>query len=204
MKTMDLCCGIGGIRRGFELAGGFENVLSAEKDEYACKTYQHLFGDDPRHDVTDESFKKLAERTEYDVLLAGFPCQAFSRIGLKQGFRDVTKGTIFFDIAEIIDRTMPKVVFLENVENLVSHDKGQTFKTIINTLENELASPEQTESVHSGIQQGILRKASGNAAEGNADGGKKGNFSFRVGYSATQGFGKIFPLIRSFKDAGKS
>ena len=119
MKTMDLCCGI-------------------EKDEYACKTYQHLFGDDPRHDVTDESFKKLAERTEYDVLLAGFPCQAFSRIGLKQGFRDVTKGTIFFDIAEIIDRTMPKVVFLENVENLVSHDKGQTFKTIINTLENEL------------------------------------------------------------------
>ena len=138
MKTMDLCCGIGGIRRGFELAGGFENVLSAEKDEYACKTYQHLFGDDPRHDVTDESFKKLAERTEYDVLLAGFPCQAFSRIGLKQGFRDVTKGTIFFDIAEIIDRTMPKVVFLENVENLVSHDKGQTFKTIINTLENEL------------------------------------------------------------------
>ena len=65
MKTMDLCCGIGGIRRGCELAGGFENVLSAEKDEYACKTYQHLFGDDPRHDVTDESFKKLAERTEY-------------------------------------------------------------------------------------------------------------------------------------------
>lgn len=138
MKTIDLCCGIGGIRRGFELAGGFENVLSAEKDKYACETYQHLFGDDPRHDVTDEAFKELVERTEYDVLLAGFPCQAFSRIGLRQGFRDVTKGTIFFDIAEIIDRTMPKVVFLENVENLVSHDKGQTFKTIINTLENEL------------------------------------------------------------------
>ena len=90
MKTMDLCCGIGGIRRVFDLAGGFENVLSAEKDEYACKTYQHLFGDDPRHDVTDESFKKLAERTEYDVLLAGLPCEELSRIGLKQGFRDVT------------------------------------------------------------------------------------------------------------------
>ena len=73
-------------------------------------------------DVTDESFKKLAERTEYDVLLAGFPCQAFSRIGLKQGFRDVTKGTIFFDIAEIIDRTMPKVVFLENVCLLYTSD----------------------------------------------------------------------------------
>lgn len=138
MKIIDLCCGIGGIRRGFELAGDFENVLSAEKDEYACRTYQHLFGDDPRHDVTDESFKELVAMTSYDVLLAGFPCQAFSRVGLKQGFRDVTKGTIFFDIAEIIDCTMPKVVFLENVENLVSHDEGRTFKIIINTLENEL------------------------------------------------------------------
>ena len=138
MKTIDLCCGIGGIRRGFELAGDFENVLSAEKDEYACRTYQHLFGDDPRNDVTDETFKELVLGMEYDVLLAGFPCQTFSRIGLRQGFRDVTKGTIFFDIAEIIDQTMPKVVFLENVENLVSHDGGKTFKIIINTLENEL------------------------------------------------------------------
>ena len=77
MKTMDLCCGIGGIRRGFELAGGFENVLSAEKDEYACKTYQHLFGDDPRHDVTDESFKKLAERTRCSA------CR-FSMSGIQQ------------------------------------------------------------------------------------------------------------------------
>lgn len=138
MKTIDLCCGIGGIRRGFELAGDFENVLAAEKDEYACRTYKHLFGDDPKHDITDEVFKELVTRTEYDILLAGFPCQAFSKIGLRQGFRDITKGTIFFDIAEIIDRTMPKVVFLENVENLVSHDKGQTFKVIINTLECEL------------------------------------------------------------------
>ena len=138
MKTIDLCCGIGGIRRGFELAGDFENVLSAEKDEYACRTYQHLFGDDPRHDVTDEEFKELVTRTEYDVLLAGFPCQAFSKVGLRKGFRDVTKGTIFFDIAEIIDRTIPKVVFLENVENLVSHNKGETFRIILNTLENEL------------------------------------------------------------------
>lgn len=138
MKTIDLCCGIGGIRRGFELAGDFENVLSAEKDEFACRTYQHLFGDDPRHDVTDETFKELVTRTEYDVLLAGFPCQAFSRIGLREGFLNLTKGTIFFDIAEIINQTMPKVVFLENVENLVSHDGGQTFKTILNILEKEL------------------------------------------------------------------
>lgn len=138
MRMIDLCCGIGGIRRGFELAGGFKNVLSAEKDEYACQTYEHLFGDNARNDVTYEDFRKLICRTDYDVLLAGFPCQTFSRIGLRKGFKDTTKGTLFFYIARIIEQTMPKVVFLENVEYLVSHDKGRTFKIIINTLENEL------------------------------------------------------------------
>lgn len=83
-------------------------------------------------------FRKTVCRTDYDVLLAGFPCQAFSRIGLREGFKDTTKGTIFFYIARIIEQTMPKVVFLENVENLVSHDGGNTFKIILNTLENEL------------------------------------------------------------------
>lgn len=138
MRMIDLCCGIGGIRRGFELAGGFENVLSAEIDEYACQTYEHLFGDNARNDVTYEEFRKLVCRTDYDVLLAGFPCQTFSRIGLRKGFKDTTKGTLFFYIARIIEQTMPKVVFLENVENLVSHDKGRTFEIILNTLENEL------------------------------------------------------------------
>lgn len=137
-KTIDLCAGIGGIRRGFELTGEFENVLSAEIDEYACKTYEHLFHDNPRNDLTSEEFKKLVSRTDYDVLLAGFPCQAFSIAGKKLGFRDKTKGTIFFDIADIISRTNPRAVFLENVENLVSHDKGKTLKTIITTLEDEL------------------------------------------------------------------
>ena len=80
-KTIDLCAGIGGIRRGFELTGEFENVLSAEIDEYACKTYEHLFHDNPRNDLTSEEFKKLVSRTDYDVLLAGFPCQAFSIAG---------------------------------------------------------------------------------------------------------------------------
>ena len=137
-KTIDLCAGIGGIRRGFELTGDFVNVLSAEIDEYACKTYEHLFHDNPRNDLTSEEFKKLVSRTDYDVLLAGFPCQAFSIAGKKLGFRDKTKGTIFFDIADIISRTNPRAVFLENVENLVSHDKGKTLKTIITTLEDEL------------------------------------------------------------------
>ena len=109
-----------------------------EKDEYACRTYEHLFGDNAENDVTYDEFRKTVCRTDYDVLLAGFPCEAFSRIGLREGFKDTTKGTIFFYIARIIEQTMPKVVFLENVENLVSHDGGNTFKIILNTLENEL------------------------------------------------------------------
>lgn len=137
-KTIDLCAGIGGIRRGFEMTGKFENVLSAEIDKFACCTYEHLFGENPYNDLTSECFKQKVVDTEYDVLLAGFPCQTFSRAGLQKGFRDRTKGTIFFDIADIISRTRPKAIFLENVENLIAHDKGRTIKTIVETLENEL------------------------------------------------------------------
>lgn len=137
-RTIDLCAGIGGIRKGFELTGRFENVLSAEIDLWAAKTYEHLFGDNPLNDLTSEEFKDKAANTDYDVLLAGFPCQSFSKVGKKLGFRDTTRGTIFFDIADIISRTNPKAVFLENVENLVSHNKGQTISTIVNTLEDEL------------------------------------------------------------------
>ena len=137
-KTIDLCAGIGGIRKGFELTGMFETVLSAEIDESACKTYEHLYGVNPKNDLTSEAFKQRAVETEYDVLLAGFPCQTFSRAGQKLGFRDTTKGTIFFDIADIISRTNPRAVFLENVENLVSHDKGETLRRIVTTLEDEL------------------------------------------------------------------
>ncbi|MBQ2884529.1 MAG: DNA (cytosine-5-)-methyltransferase [Alphaproteobacteria bacterium] len=137
-KTIDLCAGIGGIRKGFEMTGKFENVLSAEIDASACRTYQHLFGENPFNDITDENFKEKVSKTKYDVLLAGFPCQSFSRAGLQLGFRDTTKGTIFFDIADIISRTQPKAIFLENVENLVSHDKGDTLNKIITTLEDEL------------------------------------------------------------------
>lgn len=137
-KTIDLCAGIGGIRRGFELTGGFENVLSAEIDPFAIETYKLLFHEDPKNDLTSEEFKQVVDQTEYDVLLAGFPCQAFSGVGKKLGFRDATRGTIFFSIADIISRTHPRAVFLENVEGLLYHDGGQTMKTIIDTLESEL------------------------------------------------------------------
>lgn len=137
-KTIDLCAGIGGIRKGFELTGKFKNVLSAEIDPYAAATYKHLFGEDPTNDLTSDEFKNKVDTTEYDVLLAGFPCQAFSRIGKQLGFRDATRGTIFFQIADIISRTNPRAIFLENVENLVSHEHGNTIETIISTLEDEL------------------------------------------------------------------
>lgn len=137
-KTIDLCAGIGGIRKGYELAGCFRNVLSAEIDKNACLTYQHLYGDDPTNDITTDEFKDKVAKTGYDVLLAGFPCQAFSRAGKKEGFLDKTRGTLFFDIADIIKRTEPKAFMLENVDNLITHDKGQTFHTILSVLVNEL------------------------------------------------------------------
>lgn len=137
-RTIDLCAGIGGIRRGFELTGQFVNVLSAEVDKYACKTYDHLFGENPNNDVTSEDFKIIVEQTKYDVLLAGFPCQTFSRVGLQEGFENQEKGQIFFHIADIIGRTRPIAFLLENVDRLVTHDKGETFKRIIQALEIDL------------------------------------------------------------------
>lgn len=137
-KMIDLFAGIGGIRRGYEMSGGFINVLSAEIDKYACETYKHLYGEDPFNDVASEEFKKKVEETEYDTLLAGFPCQAFSRAGKQEGFLDETRGTLFFDVADIIKRTRPKTFMLENVDNLLSHDKGHTFEVIINVLVKEL------------------------------------------------------------------
>ena len=137
-KTIDLCAGIGGIRRGFEMTGRFENVLSAEIDEYAARTYEHLYGENPRNDLASTRFKKKVQNTEYDVLLAGFPCQTFSGAGKQAGFEDKTKGTVFYEIAKIIRKTRPKAIFLENVQNLLSHDKGRTFETIIDILENNL------------------------------------------------------------------
>lgn len=133
--TIDLCAGIGGIRKGFELTGYFRNIASAEIDKFACMTYQHLYGEDANHDLTSEDFKQMIENLDYDVLLAGFPCQTFSRAGLEEGFDNEEKGIIFDHISEIIRRTRPRAVFLENVDNLVRHDNGKTFKTIIDRLE---------------------------------------------------------------------
>lgn len=137
-KTIDLFAGIGGIRRGFEKTGKFKNIISAEIDRYACITYNHLYKEDPYNDVTSEEFKEKVDKIDYDVLLAGFPCQAFSIAGKKEGFEDKTRGTLFFDVADIISRTKPKAFLLENVEGLLTHKKGETFKTILEVLIKDL------------------------------------------------------------------
>ncbi len=120
------------------MTGRFCNVLSSEIDKYACKTYEYLYGDNPYNDVTSEEFKQKVGNAQYDVLLGGFPCQAFSIAGKKLGFKDQTRGTLFFDVADIIDKSRPRAFLLENVRGLLSHCNGETFRTIIDILAAEL------------------------------------------------------------------
>ena len=129
---IDLFAGIGGFRLAMQDCGG-KCVYSSEWDENAKQTYFHNFGDVPFGDITKESNKKLIP-DGFDVLCAGFPCQAFSIAGYRKGFED-TRGTLFFDVAEIIRRKRPKAVCLENVKNLYTHDEGRTFAVIKGTLE---------------------------------------------------------------------
>ena len=112
---------------------GGECIYSSEWDENAKHTYFHNFGDIPFGDITKEPNKKFIP-DGFDVLCAGFPCQAFSIAGYRKGFED-TRGTLFFDVAEIIRRKRPKAVYLENVKNLYTHDEGRTFAVIKDTLE---------------------------------------------------------------------
>lgn len=128
---IDLFAGIGGIRLGFESVGG-KCVFSSEIDEEACRTYQANFGEHPSGDITKIDAKDIPD---FDILLGGFPCQAFSIIGKKEGFENETCGTLFFEIERILKEKNPKAFMLENVRNLVAHDKGNTFKVIRTHLE---------------------------------------------------------------------
>ena len=139
---IDLFAGIGGIRLAFESAGG-KCVFSSEWDKYAAFTYELNHGDKPHGDITQID---AAQIPKHDVLTAGFPCQPFSiagvtkhnALGNQHGFKHSTQGTLFFDVARIIEAKQPKAFLLENVKNLVNHDKKRTFQVILNTLEQEL------------------------------------------------------------------
>ena len=128
---IDLFAGIGGIRLGFESVGG-KCIFSSEFDEDACKTYEANFGEHPAGDITKIEASSIPD---FDVLLGGFPCQAFSIIGKKDGFANETCGTLFFDIERILREKKPKAFMLENVRNLTAHDNGNTFKVITTHLE---------------------------------------------------------------------
>lgn len=130
-KFIDLFAGIGGIRLGFESAGG-QCVFSSEWDADACKTYFENFGEHPAGDITKISADEIPD---FDILLGGFPCQAFSIIGKREGFADETRGTLFFEIERILKAKQPPAFMLENVRNLVAHDKGRTLKVILEHLE---------------------------------------------------------------------
>lgn len=150
-RFIDLFAGIGGLRVGFENIGG-KCVFTSEWDKYASETYrknfpedeEHVFAGDIREYTADD--EALSRIPSHDVLLAGFPCQPFSIAGVSKknalgrphGFLDATQGTLFFDVAQIIKHHRPKAFLLENVKNLQRHDKGRTFATIMNVLENEL------------------------------------------------------------------
>jgi DNA (cytosine-5)-methyltransferase 1 len=137
-KFIDLFAGIGGIRLAYQNLGG-KSVFTSEIDNFAKKTYEANFGEVPFGDITKISENDIPD---HDLLLAGFPCQPFSiagvskkmSLGREHGFKDATQGTLFFDIARILDAKKPKAFMLENVKNLLSHDKKQTFKVISEIL----------------------------------------------------------------------
>lgn len=139
---IDLFAGIGGFRLAFQNAGG-KCVFTSEWDKYAKQTYEANFGETPYGDIRNIV---KSEIPDHDVLCAGFPCQPFSlagvskkkSLGKKHGFEDETQGTLFFEIKEILRIKRPKAFMLENVKNLLSHDKGKTFEVIRNSLEDQL------------------------------------------------------------------
>jgi DNA (cytosine-5)-methyltransferase 1 len=134
-KFIDLFAGIGGFRIAMQNLGG-KCVFTSEWDKEAQRTYRANFGEVPFGDITKEDTKQFIP-DGFDILCAGFPCQAFSIAGKRGGFDD-TRGTLFFDVAEIIKRKKPKAIFLENVKGLRNHDKGKTLETILNVLRNDL------------------------------------------------------------------
>ncbi|MBC2576560.1 DNA cytosine methyltransferase [Peptostreptococcus canis] len=138
MKFLDCFSGIGGFRLGLEMAG-HECIGHIELDKFTRKSYEAIFGKKEgefiRNDITkitDEEFRKL--RGEVNMLVGGFPCQAFSIAGYQRGFED-TRGTLFFDLARAAKQIQPQVLLFENVKNLLSHNEGQTFETILKTLD---------------------------------------------------------------------
>lgn len=142
IRFIDLFCGIGGMRLAFE-SNQCECVFSCDWDKYARYTYERNFGEMPAGDIRDIPTSSLPP---YDILTAGFPCQPFSisgvskknSLGKPHGFEDRTQGTLFFEVARILKESRPPAFILENVKNLLNHDKGRTVEIIYETLRDDL------------------------------------------------------------------
>lgn len=151
---IDLFAGIGGFRIAMQNLGG-RCVFSSEWDEQAQKTYLLNYGEVPFGDITKETTKSFIP-DNFDILCAGFPCQAFSLAGKRLGFEE-TRGTLFFDVAEILKRKRPKAFFLENVKGLLIHDKGKTIHTILKVLREDLdyyvPDPQIVNAMNFGVPQ---------------------------------------------------
>ena len=133
LKFVDLFSGIGGFRLGLEKLG-MECVFSADFDEHACEMYELNYGVDSYHDVTKMTDEEIDNIPDFDILTGGFPCQAFSISGKKQGFMDETRGTLFFEILRFLSIKKPRAFILENVKNLIHHDSGRTFSVMVDSL----------------------------------------------------------------------
>lgn len=136
LSIVELFAGVGGFRLGFEKAGGFKTIYANDFDKWCKKTYDGYFGEGAM-DLNDIQKVEASDIPDCDILTAGFPCQPFSKIGKLHGFSDA-RGTLFWDVLRILKAKQPKAFVLENVANLVNHDKGYTFERIRDGLENEL------------------------------------------------------------------
>ncbi len=181
MKFLDLFAGIGGFRLGME-AAGHECVGFVEIDKFARKSYEAIFkteGEWTAHDITAVSDESIRSIGSVDIICGGFPCQAFSTAGKRRGFAD-TRGTLFFEIARFASIIKPRILFLENVKGLLSHDGGNTFETILRTLD-ELGYNVEWQVLNSknfGVPQNRERV-------------------YIIGYLRGRSAGKIFPFGRS-------
>ncbi len=151
---IDLFAGIGGFRIAMQNLGG-KCVYSSEFDAQAQKSYLANYGDMPFGDITKESTKSFIPK-EFDILCAGFPCQAFSMAGRRLGFKDETRGTLFFEVEDVLRKHQPKAFFLENVKGLVIHDHGRTLNTILQHLDDagyDVVPPRVLNAMDYGVPQ---------------------------------------------------
>lgn len=136
LRCASFFAGVGGIDKGFESTGFFETIYANEIDEYPVRTFE--LNSNIKVDCRDINIVPAQEIPDFDVMLAGFPCQAFSVAGYRKGFEDEKgRGTLFFELVRIIKEKKPQIIFLENVKNLVGHDGGNTFSVIIDELQKE-------------------------------------------------------------------